>query len=91
MASTFKLQEHATAIRGIAKRHECGAAEAVEKFIINLNTFSEHYPGAPEVDYRILGQQWNALSYKDKNKQKRATIEAVAKEVQMLTRRNREA
>ena len=77
----FKLQDYVTQIAGIAEANKVGAADAVEYFVGNLNTLSDHYPGATGINIRELGQQWNRLNYKERNKQRRDVVSLVAKKV----------
>lgn len=77
----FNLADYVTQIASIAEYNKVGAADAVEFFIVNLNSMSERYKGASELNIRALGQQWNKLNYKVRIKQKMDTIPLVAKRV----------
>lgn len=87
MNSTFRLQNYVSQIRQIASENRCGAAQAVRMMITNLNVMHEHYKGASDLNYHQLGQQWNALRYKERNKQQQETIALVAKNIPMMSMR----
>ena len=77
----FKLADYVPQIASIAEANKVGAADAVEYFVVNLNSMSDHYKGASELNIRELGQQWNKLNYKERNKQRREVVPLVAKKV----------
>lgn len=79
----FRLQDYLKEIKGIAEANNCGAAQAVDLFVVNLTTMSDHHKGAPNLNFRELGQAWNRLGYRDRNKQKELATMAVAKEIRM--------
>lgn len=86
----FNLKDYVNDIAAIAAKNECGAADAVDYFIINLRTMSDHYKGAEYLNIRELGQAWNKLNYKERNKQQKDVIPFVAKKVIMPTKSRRE-
>ena len=75
----FNLTNYTSEIQSIATTCKCSAEAAVDKFIVNLATMHEHHKGASELNFHELGQQWNKLGYKEKNKQKAAALQQVAK------------
>ena len=77
----FNLQDYIPQIVGIAEANKVGAADAVEYFVVNLNTMSDHYKGASGINVRDLGQQWNKLNYKVRNKQRKEVVQLVAKKI----------
>lgn len=87
---SFDLKEYVNDIAAIAAANECGAADAVEYFIVNLRSMSDHYKGAEYLNIRELGQAWNKLNYKERNKQQRETVALVAKKTVMPPRARRE-
>jgi len=86
----FNLKDYVNDIAAIAAANECGAADAVDYFIINLRSMSDHYKGAEYLNIRELGQAWNKLNYKERNKQQRETVPLVAKKTIMPARVHRE-
>lgn len=86
----FNLKDYVNEIAAVAAENKCGAADAVEHFVVNLNSMSDHYRGAPALNFRELGQQWNRLNYKVRNKQRIEVVPLVAKKVTMPTRARRE-
>ena len=81
MAAKFNIADYTKSIKAIADRNECGAAEAVNMFIVNLSIMREHHPGASELNYHTLGQEWNKLNYKERNKQQQEAIKAVSRTI----------
>lgn len=77
----FDLRDYVNQIVAIAEANKCGAADAVEYFVVNLNSMTDHYKGAEGLNIRELGQQWNRLNYKVRNKQRVDTVSLVAKKV----------
>ena len=79
----FELTEYINQIAAMAATYGVGASDAVNYFIVNLSTMSDHYSGAPELNFRELGQKWNALGYKVRNQQRFNAIAAVSKKIEM--------
>lgn len=77
----FNLQDYTAQIVGIAETNKVGAADAVEYFVVNLNTMSDYYKGAEGINIRELGQRWNKLNYKVRNKQRKEVVQLVAKKI----------
>ena len=73
----FNLTDYVDNIRQLAAAEGVEAVEAVNHFIVNLSTMSDFHHGAGNLNFRELGQQWNSLSYKVRNKQRADAIEAV--------------
>ena len=86
----FDLKEHINDIVAIAAANGCGAADAVEYFVVNLRTMSDHYKGAEYLNIRELGQAYNKLNYKERNKQQKEVVPLVAKKIIMPARVRRE-
>lgn len=86
----FNLRNYVNEIVAIAEKNNVGAADAVEFFVVNLNSMSEHYKGADQLNIRELGQAWNKLNYKIRNKQRMDVVPLVAKKVIMPSRTKRE-
>lgn len=86
----FNLRDYINEIVAIAERNGVGAADAVEFFVVNLNSMSNHYKGADSLNIRELGQAWNKLNYKVRNKQRTDVVPLVAKRVVMPGRSRRE-
>ena len=77
----FKLADYVSQIAALAEHNKVGAADAVEYFVVNLNSMSEYYKGTSDLNFRDLGQHWNRLNYKERNKQRRDVVALVAKKV----------
>lgn len=86
----FDLKNYVNEIVAIAEKNSVGAADAVEFFIVNLNAMNNHYKGADNLNIRELGQAWNKLNYKVRNKQRIDVVPLVAKKVVMPGRSRRE-
>lgn len=86
----FNLRDYVPEIVAIAEKNNVGAADAVEFFIVNLNTMNNHYKGADNLNIRELGQAWNKLNYKIRNKQRIDVVSLVAKKIVMPARSRRE-
>lgn len=86
----FDLKNYVNEIVAIAEKNGVGAADAVEFFVVNLNTMNNHYKGADSLNIRELGQAWNKLNYKVRNKQRIDVVPLVAKKVVMPGRSRRE-
>lgn len=83
----FTLKDYIPEIVSIASANEVGASDAIEMFVVNLNTFGNHYKGAENLNMRELGQAWSKLSYKVRNKQRRDVLPLVAKKITLPTRK----
>lgn len=73
----FNLTDYVDNINQLAAAEEVEAVESVNHFIVNLSTMSDFHHGAGNLNFRELGQQWNSLNYKVRNKQRADTIEAI--------------
>ena len=87
MRNNFRLQDYINNIKSLAKKYNLGAADAVDKFVVNLDTMHEHYMGSRVDNFNVIGQRWCALPYKEKLKQKKDTVVLVAKEIQTTQHR----
>ena len=80
MTEKFNLVNHTTNILKIAAANEGMTIEvALQCFIANLTTMREHYKGCPDLNYHVLGQQWNKLLSKEKVVQKAETLARLQK------------
>lgn len=79
----FELTDYTNQIATMANAYGVGAVDAVDNFIVNLSTLSDHFKGAPELNFRELGQKWNALGYKVRNQQRLNAITSVSKKIEM--------
>ena len=77
----FNLELYVSDIVKMAEKHECDASSAVDKFITNLTTMSDYNSGAENLNFRALGQKWNALTSKTRNSQRAKVVAAVQKKV----------
>lgn len=66
----FQLSDYTAHIKKIADAGNLSVETATQRFIANLTTMKEHYPGASELNYHQLGQQWNKLRSPEKVAQK---------------------
>lgn len=71
----FSLTDHLEDIKGMAKSSGTTMARTVEDFVVNLTVMHGHYPGASQLNFHQLGQQWNKLTSREKVAQKKAAIE----------------
>ena len=79
--TTFELKTYAPQMVHMAETYKLDAQAAVERFVTNLTTMSDFYPGAEDLNFRVLGQQWNKLGYKVRNSQKAEVVEVVSKKL----------
>lgn len=79
--NTFDLKTYVPQMVAEAEASKCEASEAVERFVANLTTISDFHPFSGGLNFRALGQQWNALGYKVRNSQKAETISLVEKKL----------
>lgn len=75
----FNLKDFLPEIRSIAQNNDCTQTAAVDRMIVNLNTFNEHHRGTGSLNYHILGHYWGALPAAQKVAQKREVKELVGK------------
>ena len=66
----FKLVDYVRDINSIAKENNCAADKALQLFLANLAVMNDKFKGASHLNFRALGQQWNALSSDERNAQK---------------------
>lgn len=79
MKNTFNLVNYTPHIVQLAKVADVSVEKALNYFIVNLTTMKEHYEGCPELNYHVLGQQWNSLLSPEKVAQKREALARIAK------------
>ena len=79
MSSDFQLQDYIREINVVAQENKVSTSEAVDMFVVNLTTMKPHYPGADNLNFHILGQQWNKLLSKQKVAQKAEVKKQVTK------------
>lgn len=84
---TFNLMDYVQEIQEISKKCECTVTAAVDRMIVNLNTFHEYHRGTGTLNYNVLGQQWSALTYDQKITQKNAVKTLVSQSSRNRTRR----
>lgn len=75
----FKLSNYAAEIQSVATANKCSPEQAVDLFVVNLTVMHNHHKGADQLNYHLLGQQWNNLRNKEKVAQKVAAKQQVAK------------
>lgn len=83
----FNLSDYVSEIRAIADHNGCTVTAAVDRMIVNLNTFNEYHQGTGTLNYHVIGQHWGALTSAQKIDQKNAVKRLVSKPV--LTRGGR--
>lgn len=72
----FELANYEREIREGATKASIELPEALVRFIYNLTIMRPHYDIFPEeVNFRLLGQQWNKLMSDVRNKQKNEMLE----------------
>lgn len=67
----FNLCNYLDEIREIAKRNDCTVTAAVDRMIVNLNTFNEYHKGTGTLNYHVLSNLWGDLTSAEKIAQKR--------------------
>ncbi len=85
----FKLTDYLDEIRAIASRNGCTLTAAVDRMIINLNTFNEYNVGTGTLNYHILGHYWGALTSASKISQKKDAKMRLTKQPKTYSARNR--
>lgn len=76
----FNLKTYEKEIREGATKAEVDNETALKRFIFNLVIMRPQFDiFSSEVNFRLLGQQWNALSSDTRNKQKNEMIELLSK------------
>lgn len=66
----FQLKDYLPEIRAIAEKNGCTKTAAVDRMILNLNTFNEYNVGTRTLNYHSIGHQWGALTAAQKVAQK---------------------
>lgn len=81
----FNLTDYEKDIRTGATSAKVAPEEAMNQFIYNLVIMRDHYKIFPsEIDFRVLGQQWNRLSSDTRNNQKNACYNALRRSARGL-------
>lgn len=75
----FELQNYIKEIHDIGVENKVSDSDALGMFIINLNAMRSFYKGAPELNFRELGQKWGALPFEKKNSQRAAVAKLMQK------------
>lgn len=68
----FELRDYVEEIRAICKNSSCTITAAVDRFILNLDTFNEYNKGTGTINFHIIGHQWGSLPAATKVAQKQA-------------------
>ena len=79
MQSDFQLQDYVQEINAMAQENKVSSTQAVEMFVTNLIVMKPHFPGANNLNFHDLGQQWNKLLSKQKVAQKTEVLKMVAR------------
>lgn len=82
----FQLQDYQDEIRAISENNGCTLTAAVDRMIVNLNTFRGYHRGTGTINYHQLGQFWCNLSSAEKVAQKEETKKLI---MQTTARANR--
>lgn len=85
----FNLTDYVSEVRAIAENNGCTVTAAVDRMIVNLNTFNECHRGTGTLNYHVIGHHWGALTSAQKIEQKNATKRLVSKPVPMRGSRRR--
>lgn len=68
---SFNLSDYLDEVRAIANHNLCTLTAAVDRIIVNLNTFNEYHVGTGALNYHVLGHYWGALTAAQKIEQKK--------------------
>lgn len=85
----FNLLDYLDEVYAISQNCGCTPATAVDRMIVNLNTFNEYHKGTGTLNYHNLSNLWGALTSAEKIAQKRKAISQVSEEVKPLRNRRR--
>lgn len=85
----FELKDYVEEIKAIQQKGGCTITAAVDRFILNLDTFNEYNQGTGTINYHILGHHWGALPCAQKVAQKQELKRALSEEATAGTRRIR--
>lgn len=75
----FNLINYLDEVRAISRNCNCTPTAAVDRMIVNLNTFNEYHRGTGGYNYHTLGQLWGSLTAAQKVAQKKEAKERVSK------------
>lgn len=67
----FNLADYLDEVRAISRNNSCTLTAAVDRIIVNLNTFNEYNSGTGTLNYHILGHYWGSLTAAQKVEQKK--------------------
>ena len=67
----FNLTDYIPQIKEVASANGVSVEDAMEMFVVNLITMKNHYKGCEQLNFHVLGQQWNSLTSDTKVQQKR--------------------
>lgn len=87
--SQFELKDYVDEIRAIQKNAGCTITAAVDRFILNLNTFNEYNKGTGTINFHQLGQFWCNLTSGEKIAQKKALKQQLLDEAENYGRKSR--
>lgn len=87
----FKLTDYLDEIRAISRNCGCTVTAAVDRMIVNLNTFNEYHRGTGGYNYHTLGQLWGGLTAAQKIAQKKEAKQMVSKTPTVTRPRGRRA
>ena len=80
----FNLEEYIPRIKEMATANNCTVEDALEMFVVNLITMKNHYKGCADLNFHVLGQQWNSLTSDNKVLQKSVVEKALTKKTRTL-------
>lgn len=76
----FALEDYVDEIKAISRNSKCTVTAAVDRFILNLNTFNEYNRGTGTINFHFLGHAWGDLTAAQKVAQKRAVKQMLSEE-----------
>lgn len=85
----FKLTDYLDEARAISENNGCTVTAAVDRMVVNLNTFNEYHKGTGKLNYHVLGQQWGTLTAPQKVAQKQEAKDKIARRVTSENRNRR--
>lgn len=85
----FNLCNYLDEIRAIAARNNCTVTAAVDRMVLNLDTFNEYNEGTHTLNYHQLGHLWGSLTSGEKVAQKREAKRRVSEPATPQRKRRR--
>lgn len=73
----FELNAYVEEIKAISRNSGCTITAAVDRFVLNLDTFNEYNHGTGTINFHVLGHHWGALPAAQKVAQKVALKQAL--------------